>query len=244
MTEKQGGSDVRANTTTAAPLNGGGPGRRVRAHRPQVVHVGADVRRVPRPRPGRGRALLLLDAALHARTASATRSRSSDSRTSSATAPTPPARSSSAAPGRGWSARRAAACRRSSRWSTTPGSTAASAPRPGCAPASPKAIHHTSPAGGVRQAADRPAADAKRARRPRDRVGGGDDRRAAPARAYDQSIARRRGRDAVQARRQRRSSSTGSASAPSRTPARRSSASAATASSRSRGCRACTASRR
>jgi putative acyl-CoA dehydrogenase len=26
MTEKQGGSDVRANTTTAAPLNGGGPG--------------------------------------------------------------------------------------------------------------------------------------------------------------------------------------------------------------------------
>ena len=26
MTEKQGGSDVRANTTTARPLNGGGPG--------------------------------------------------------------------------------------------------------------------------------------------------------------------------------------------------------------------------
>ena len=26
MTEKQGGSDVRANTTRAAPLNGGGPG--------------------------------------------------------------------------------------------------------------------------------------------------------------------------------------------------------------------------
>jgi putative acyl-CoA dehydrogenase len=26
MTEKQGGSDVRANTTTAAPVNGGGPG--------------------------------------------------------------------------------------------------------------------------------------------------------------------------------------------------------------------------
>ena len=26
MTEKQGGSDVRANTTTATPLNGGGPG--------------------------------------------------------------------------------------------------------------------------------------------------------------------------------------------------------------------------
>ena len=26
MTEKQGGSDVRANTTVARPLNGGGPG--------------------------------------------------------------------------------------------------------------------------------------------------------------------------------------------------------------------------
>ena len=26
MTEKQGGSDVRANTTTATPLDGGGPG--------------------------------------------------------------------------------------------------------------------------------------------------------------------------------------------------------------------------
>ncbi len=31
MTEKQGGSDVRANTTVATPLNGGGPGGRVRA---------------------------------------------------------------------------------------------------------------------------------------------------------------------------------------------------------------------
>jgi len=26
MTEKQGGSDVRANTTVAKPINGGGPG--------------------------------------------------------------------------------------------------------------------------------------------------------------------------------------------------------------------------
>ena len=43
MTEKQGGSDVRANTTVARPLNGGGAGRRVRAHRPQVVLLGADV---------------------------------------------------------------------------------------------------------------------------------------------------------------------------------------------------------
>ena len=41
--------------------------RRVRAHRPQVVLLGADVRRVPRPRPDRRRALLLPDAALDAR---------------------------------------------------------------------------------------------------------------------------------------------------------------------------------
>ena len=51
MTEKQGGSDVRANTTFARPLNGGGRGRRVRAPGPQVVLLGADVRHLPRPRP-------------------------------------------------------------------------------------------------------------------------------------------------------------------------------------------------
>jgi putative acyl-CoA dehydrogenase len=32
MTEKQGGSDVRANTTTARPLNGGGPGAEYEIH--------------------------------------------------------------------------------------------------------------------------------------------------------------------------------------------------------------------
>ena len=53
MTEKQGGSDVRANTTVAVPLNGGGPGRRVRDHRPQVVLLGADERPLPHPRPDR-----------------------------------------------------------------------------------------------------------------------------------------------------------------------------------------------
>ena len=84
------------------------------------------------------------------RTASATRSRSSASRTSSATARTPPARSSSAAPGRGWSARRAAACRRSSRWSTTPASTARSARPPGCARRS--RTRSTTPRSGPRSA--------------------------------------------------------------------------------------------
>jgi putative acyl-CoA dehydrogenase len=48
MTEKQGGSDVRANTT-ATPVDGGGPGREYRLLGPQVVLLGADVRRLPRP---------------------------------------------------------------------------------------------------------------------------------------------------------------------------------------------------
>ena len=67
MTEKQGGSDVRANTTARDPPERRRPRGRVRDHRPQVVLLGADVRRLPRPRPDRERRLLLLDAALHAR---------------------------------------------------------------------------------------------------------------------------------------------------------------------------------
>ena len=170
------------------------PRRRVRAHRPQVVLLGADVRRVPRPRPGRGRRLLLPDAALHARRRAQPRSTSSGSRTSSATAPTPPARSSSAAPGRGSSARRAAACRRSSRWSTTPGSTARSASPPGCACGAAKAIHHAAHRSAFGKLLDRPAADAERARRPRGRVRGGDDLVDAPGARLRRGDRRRRAR--------------------------------------------------
>ena len=50
MTEKQGGSDVRANTTRAHPL-GAGPAQ-LRAGGPQVVPLRADVRRVPGAGPG------------------------------------------------------------------------------------------------------------------------------------------------------------------------------------------------
>ena len=51
MTEKQGGSDVRANTTPrATPVDGDA----YAADRPQVVLLGADVRRVPRARAGAG----------------------------------------------------------------------------------------------------------------------------------------------------------------------------------------------
>ena len=53
MTEKQGGSDVRANVTEARPTS---VRRRVHPARAQVVHLGADERRLPGARAGRGRA--------------------------------------------------------------------------------------------------------------------------------------------------------------------------------------------
>ena len=56
MTEKQGGSDVRANETEACPTSSTG----VHPARPQVVHVGTDERRLPRSGPGSRRDELLL----------------------------------------------------------------------------------------------------------------------------------------------------------------------------------------
>ena len=102
----------------------------------------------------------------------------------------------------------------------------------------------------VRQAADRPAADAQRARRPVRRVRG--EHRAGDApRARLRRSARRRRRPArtratpsCSSASRPRSASTGRASAPPTTRSRRSSASAATATSRSPACRACTARRR
>ena len=124
MTEKQGGSDVRANTTVARAAQRRRPRRRVRAHRPQVVLLGADVRRLPRPRPDRRRPLLLPAAAL-------------DARRRAQPLPHPAAQGQARQPlqrlqrgrvprrlgaaGRRGGPRRA---RRSSRWSATPASTA------------------------------------------------------------------------------------------------------------------------
>ena len=56
MTEKQGGSDVRANTDAGDSRRRRGRGPGLRARRPQVLRLGADVRRVPRAGPGAGRA--------------------------------------------------------------------------------------------------------------------------------------------------------------------------------------------
>ena len=69
----------------------------------------------PRPRPGCRASCCRAGC----RTGRAIASTSSVSRTSSATAPTPPARWNSTAPGRSGSVPKAAACRPSSRWSTT-----------------------------------------------------------------------------------------------------------------------------
>ena len=134
MTEKQGGSDVRANTTRAVAQ----PDGTLPADRAQVVHLRADERPVPRPRAARGGRLLLPRAAGAARRQPQRVPRSSGSRTSSATGPTPPARSSSTGRRAGSSASPAAACRRSSRWSTPPGWTACWARRRPSAPRSPR----------------------------------------------------------------------------------------------------------
>ena len=117
MTEKQGGSDVRANTTRAVPTPGGPlRGRHLPAHRPQVVLLGADERRLPRARPGARADSPASSCRVPSTTAAATPSPCNASRTSSATTRTPRARSSSTAPGAAGSATRAGACARSSTW--------------------------------------------------------------------------------------------------------------------------------
>ena len=115
MTEKQGGSDVRANTTRADPV--GGEAGRPTTGRPQVLRLGADVRRVSRARPGAGRPHLLPRAALAPdgsrnplQIMRLKRKMGNVSNASSEIGATRRAR-------RDGRARRAGACRRSSRWS-------------------------------------------------------------------------------------------------------------------------------
>ena len=137
MTEKQGGSDVRANTTVGRPINGGGPGRRVRAHRPQVVLLRAPVRRVPRPGQAEGGVSCFL---MPRRLPDGELNRFRLQRLKDKLGNRSNASSEIEFDGawRAWSARRARASARSSRWSITPGSTAPRAAPPGCATASPR----------------------------------------------------------------------------------------------------------
>ena len=67
MTEKQGGSDVRANTTRATPVNGGGPGAEYLIDGHKWFCSRADVRPVPRAGADRRGGVVLCPAADPAR---------------------------------------------------------------------------------------------------------------------------------------------------------------------------------
>ena len=171
MTEKQGGSDVRANSTRARPER-----RRLGDHRPQVVLLVSALRPVPDARAGARRAVLLPD------------------RGPRPGLPDPAAegqaRHALAAVERGGVPRRARAARgrggprhpddhpdgqpHPARLPDRIVGRDALGPRPGRAPRAPPER--------LREAARGPAADAERAGRPGDRVGGrdrGDDARGA-----------------------------------------------------------------
>ena len=169
------------------------PRGRVRADRPQVVHVGADVRRLPRPRPGRRRHLLLPLPAL-------------DPRRRAQPLPPPAAQGQARQPlqrlqrdrvrrrlglaGRRGGRRRAddhrdgqphpARLRDRRRHRDARRGRAGDPPR--------------RPPLGLRHDADRPAADAQRARRPLRRVGGGDGLGDAPGPRLRRGDRRRRRR--------------------------------------------------
>ena len=233
MTERQGGSDVRANVDRRAVARR----RRVRARRAQVVLLGADVRRVPRACAGGRRALVLPRPARAAgRDAQRLPHPAAEGQ---ARRPFERVERDRARVGVG-AARRRGGTRRAddhrdgqphaSRLRARHGGGDAHGRRARDAPRGPPF--------GVRQAARRPAADEQRPRRPVRRVRGGDADRAA-------ARARVRPRREPPSRASRpRWRSTGSASAAPATRRRRSSASAATATSRSRCCRGCTASSR
>ena len=170
-------------------------GRHLPADRAQVVHLGADVRRVPDARPGAGGAVLLPGAAGAARRRAQRRCgcmRLKDKLGNQSNA-------SSEIEYDG--ARRLAGRRGGPRrpdhrrdGQHDPARLRHRHRRPACAPALVQAAHHAAPPQRVRQAADRPAADAQRARRPRGRVRGGDDRDDAAGRRQRPGGPRRRGR--------------------------------------------------
>ena len=256
MTEKQGGSDVRANTTYARPLNGGGAGAEYRAHRPQVVLLGADVRHLPRARPGRvarrrRRGPVLLSDAAHPARRHAQRD-AHPAPEGQARQPLQRLLGDRAARRLGADGGRARPRRADDHRDGRP-----HAPRlrdrrrrrdarRGRAGHPPRRAPRR-----VRQDADRPAVDAERARRPVPGVRGLHGARDAPRARLRRSLASDAAAKATttatpscSSASRPRSASTGPASARRTTRSRRWSASGAMATSRSPGCRACTARRR
>ena len=116
MTEKQGGSDVRANTTRAIPVGVEGPGHAYElvGHKFFVSAPMCDAFLVLAQAPGGCRAFSF---PAGVPTEPRTRCRSFGSSARWAMSRTPRARRNCAARSAGWSGRRAEACRRSSRWS-------------------------------------------------------------------------------------------------------------------------------
>ena len=217
--------------------------RQLQPDRAQVVHLGADVRRLPGARAGAGRAALLLPAAGAARrhpqpdvpAAAQGQARQPRQRLERGRV-----RRRHRVAGRRGGPRRAdhhrdgqphpAGLHAGQRDQHAHRSDPRHPPRP-----APK---------GVRRVPDRPAADAQRAGRPRRRGRGRHDGRDADGRRHRQRGARRRDARRCCAGSDWRPASTGCASAPPRTPRRRWNAWAATATSRSPACRGCTARRR
>ena len=239
MTEKQGGSDVRANTTRAVA----GRRRDLPADRAQVVHQRPDVRPVPRAGAGAGRADLLPRAARAARR----HAQHVPHPAAQGQARQPVERVQRArvrrTPSPGWSATRAGACARSSRWSPARGWTACSARPPDAGGG--VAARRTTPGTGRRSGGrciEQPlmrkvladlALESEAATTLALRLAGAQDR--APRDEHEAAF-RRIGVDARQV--------LGLQAPAPPWSARPWSASAATATSRSRGCRGCSASRR
>ena len=240
MTEKQGGSDVRANTTRAEPLNGGGPGAEyeITGHKwfcsaPMCdaflvlaqTDAGVSCFLMPRWTPDGERNRFHIQ-------------RLKDKLGNRSNA-------SSEVEFRGAWARLIGEEGRGvptiiemvnhTRLDCVIGSAAGM--RAGVA----QAINHAAHRSAFGKLADRAAADAQRARRPLRRVGGGDDLRAAARPRLRRGRGRRRGGPRAPPPRQRRAQVLDLQAGAVARRRVRSSASAATATSRSRGCRASSA---
>ena len=231
MTEKQGGSDLRATMTTARA--GHEPTRLRRAlpaHRPQMVLLGADERLVPHARADRQGLVLLPRHRLAARTAAAIGSSCSGSRTSAGTSRMRAARWSSTTSTPSCSATKAAASAPSSRWRMLTRLDFAIGSSGLMRQALSQAIHHTSNRRAFQRSLDRSADHAQRGRRLRRRERGDDVDDHAPrpgAGSLFEATARRRCCHASA----HRSPSTGRASARRSSSPKRSNVMAATASS-------------